>query len=114
MSETIESGPHEIICQKWEESERGWGVRPYGFSLHVSLTSLERFVKKYWDSMPHSVHDEYARPSGIPYPLNVSDEVLQKVTESTDGIRLYNNNYPGSGGVDGWKNRARGDANTVA
>lgn len=27
---------HGVICQKWEESERGWGTRPNGYSLHLA------------------------------------------------------------------------------
>lgn len=25
-----------ILCQEWEESERSWGVRPDGASLHFT------------------------------------------------------------------------------
>ena len=26
-----------VVCQLWEESERGWGVRPDGYSLQACL-----------------------------------------------------------------------------
>ena len=29
----------EVVAVQWEESERGWGVRPDGCSLHVSVES---------------------------------------------------------------------------
>lgn len=113
MRETIESGPNEIVCQKWEESERGWGTRPDGFSLHVSLESLGRYIRTYNATMPPVAPSEYSRPDGIPYPVGVSDEILQEVTESDDGVRYYGNNYPGSGGIDGWKNKERSSSDTA-
>jgi hypothetical protein len=33
--------------QDWEESERGWGVRPDGHTLHLSLQDLKTYVHGY-------------------------------------------------------------------
>lgn len=99
----IELGPNPVICQKWEESEKGWGTRPDGFSLHLSLEGLRKFIKDYWDGMPDEAPDEYSRPDGTPYPLGVSDEVLAQIEEA-GGNKMYPSSfgYPGSGGIDGW------------
>lgn len=77
---------HEIVAQDWEESERGWGVRPDGASLHQNASDLERFVKKYWNGMPDAVPDEYSRPSGDYYILLVPESVYNEVKASEYGI----------------------------
>jgi len=53
-----------ILVQEWEESERGWGTRPDGFSIHLNDASLELFIQEYWSTMPKEVPDEYSRPAG--------------------------------------------------
>jgi hypothetical protein len=69
-------------CQQWEESERGWGVRPDGYSLHPSREAAERFLQKFAaDRAKESrenggqVPDEYTRPSGEMYECFVSDKI---------------------------------------
>ncbi|HTE58645.1 MAG TPA: hypothetical protein VK694_07965 [Verrucomicrobiae bacterium] len=103
MRKQIEEGPNPAICQKWEETERGWGERPDGFSLHLSLDGLRRYIKAYWDRMPDQAPSEYSRPNGTPYSVGVSDEVAAQIEASNDGLRFYeSHDYPGSGGIDGW------------
>lgn len=89
----------KVVVQKWEESERGWGVRPDGYSVHPNGAALKRYVSAYWAGMPNQAPDEYSRPSGTPYVTELEVDFAGK-----DGIRYWQNNYPGSGGVDGWKN----------
>lgn len=104
MGKQIELGTNMVVCQKWEESERYWGTRPDGFSLHISYEALRRYVKGYWDSMPDEAPDEYSRPDGTPYPVGVSDAVAAEVAAGGDGKRYYEGyEYPGSGGIDGWQ-----------
>ena len=103
MRQQIELGSNEAICQKWEESEKGWGTRPDGFSLHLSYDALHTYIKAYRDRLPDETPDEYSRPSGTPYPVGVSDTVIAML-RATGGSLLFNANYdyPGSGGIDGW------------
>ena len=89
-----------VVVQKWEESERGWGVRPDGYTIHLTEADRKAFIKAYWDRMPYEVPDEYSRPSGQPYLADVEDDVADKITGH--GIWGHGNNYPGSGGTDGW------------
>lgn len=99
----IELGSNEVICQKWEESERDWGRRPDGFSLHISFEALQRYIKDYWDGMPDTAPDEYSCPDGHAYPVGVSDKVYKKVVKSGLGKRYWSDTpYPGSAGIDGW------------
>ena len=44
-----------VVCQYWEESERGWGVRPDGCSLHLTEADRKQFIKEYWD-IENGVH----------------------------------------------------------
>ncbi len=93
---------HKVIVQKWEESERGWGVRPDGYTLHQTDEHRKAFIKEYWDGMPNETPDEYSRPSGAPYEAYVSTEEFAVVKASKNGTWGDGNNYPGSGGADGW------------
>ena len=36
---------NEVVVQKWEESERGWGTRPDGFSLHLTEAYIQAFIE---------------------------------------------------------------------
>ena len=76
----------EVICQKWVESEAGWGIRNDGYSLHPSLSSRNKFVDDYnrtYNNQP-SAPAVYSRTEGQPYPLFVTDLVYDTVTD--DGI----------------------------
>ena len=73
---------HPVVCQKWEESERGWGTRPDGYSLHLSDTDREAFIKDYWAGMPNAVPDEYSRPDGTPYVCDADSETYKKIKVS--------------------------------
>lgn len=91
-----------LIVQKWTESERGWGCRPDGYSLHLSEADRAAFIKTYWDGMPDEVPDEYSHPDGTPYTFEADQATYDSVKASKNGIRSYKRTYPGSGGVDGW------------
>ena len=41
-----------VIKQLWEESERGWGIRPDGYSLHLNNEDRKQFIKEYWALLP--------------------------------------------------------------
>ena len=88
----------QVIVQKWEESERGWGTRPDGYSIHPDQAALDRYIKAYWKKMPDGVPDEYSRPHGTPYTADIDVNFKGQI-----GIRYWENNYPGNGGKDGWK-----------
>ncbi len=96
-----------VLVQKWEETERGWGQRPDGYSIHLSQDDLDAYVKAYWATQPDAVPDEYERPCGTPYWAEVSivhDDLL--ALRSNHGVRRYKHlfpTYPGDGGPDGWR-----------
>jgi hypothetical protein len=92
---------NEVIVQKWEESEAGWGARPDGYSLHLTEDARKAFVSEYWAGMPKEVQADYSRTDGTPYKAEVDSETFEKVKAGKNGIRC-SGNPPGSGGKDGW------------
>lgn len=86
-----------VFCQQWEESEAGWGVRPDGYSLHLSLDDAKQYIKDYWDDQPEGpAPAEYSRPCGEPYACHVAPEVYAELQEKADnhGVRFWQNKYP--------------------
>jgi len=64
-----------VIAQTWEESERGWGVRPDGFSLHLTMEDCKKFREAFQEQqltmLGSAVPDEYSRTSGEPFLAKV-------------------------------------------
>lgn len=75
--------------QDWEESELGWGVRPDGYSLHLTQEQAKRFAKEYWSTMPRDVPSEYSRESGSPYKTLVNNKTYEEITTSRYGVRKW-------------------------
>jgi len=96
-----EEKKYQVVCQKWEESERDWGTRPDGYSLHLTDNDREAYIRDYWDSMPDSVPDEYSRPDGTPYLCPVNEETWNEIKASKNGIRSFDS-VPYPYGKDGW------------
>src|ERR1700712_403333 len=94
MNNEIPRGEHLVLCQKWEESERGWGVRPDGFSLHVSRFALQEYLRRDREEKAKTnyIPDEYSRPNGDAYGADVSDEVYEEIRVE-GGSKRYWNNY---------------------
>jgi hypothetical protein len=79
----------EVILQYWEESERGWGLRPDGCSLHIDARSHEDYVDMIYRDRTfyHSVPQEYDRIVGNPVKVIVIESLYERVlTKKT--IRL--------------------------
>lgn len=87
--------------QIWEESERGWGTRPDGYSLHFTVADAHNFrvrflqdqVKWFESQGELGVPDEYTRPYGEPYPVSVDKELYEQLAKDKD-VRFHDNNYP--------------------
>lgn len=85
----VKSVVKTVVRQDWLESERGWGQRDDGYSLHKSKADRDAYVAEYWKRMPDEVPDEYSRPCGEPYLVDVAIEVYEKIEKSKNGIRSY-------------------------
>ena len=81
-----------VIYMSWEESERNWGIRPDGCSLHITENDYEKFEKDYWETMKKTygnrAPDEYSKPAGRPVTVSVSEKLYEKIKNSVDGLFL--------------------------
>ena len=82
----------DALYLSWEESERDWGVRPDGFSLHLSEDLARAYVESYWAEMPDRVPHTYSRPAGRPLQVKVSKELYRQIRKGNLGLRLNNEN----------------------
>jgi hypothetical protein len=104
-----EAEPQEgevLWVQKWEESERGWGTRPDGYTVHVEKEDIDKYVKAIRDAEAargyallggygtDNVPDEYERPCGAPYQARIDPDFAASVKESDHGLRVYAREYP--------------------
>lgn len=90
----------KVYLYAWTEYERGWGNRPDGASLHLTIEDGKKFVKDYWDSMPDEVQDEYSAPNqDIPIQVMVSEEVFKTITPNNRLWRSELNDYLTSGDI---------------
>lgn len=102
-----------IVVQKWEESERGWGCRPDGWTMHLTMEARDAYVVLYAKRQDaqfksqggHGVPDEYTRPSGTPYPMDVDEETYNKIAAAEDKTIWGPGNMPPTGqqGPNGWR-----------
>lgn len=63
----------------WIESERGWGTRDDGYSLHISAEEAKKYVNDHWDTMPDEAPSEYSRPDCDPYLVEIDSEIAKKL-----------------------------------
>lgn len=70
-----------VVCQAWLESERGWGSRPDGYTVHLSMADHREWIKRHDANLPTQVPDEYSRPSGEPFLHEVSSEIHNELLE---------------------------------
>ncbi len=70
-----------VLCQLWEESERGWGVHSDGYSLHLTQADRDDYIVAHFFSVDERVvPDVYTRPCGTPYWVEVDNETYRRVT----------------------------------
>lgn len=79
---------HLVIRVEWVESERGWGIKPDGYSLHINGEDVEKFIKAYWKKMPDAVQDVYSLPEGQT-TQRVDEATYKKIKKSKHGVRFY-------------------------
>jgi len=75
-----------VVYIRWEESERSWGVRPDGGSLHLTSQDYRVFLREYWSNQPDEVPDEYSRPAGDPTSVTVSSGLFKLLKEAEHGL----------------------------
>lgn len=99
LKKPAEANTHTLVYQEWEESERGWGTRPDGFSLHLDAEHHKKYVveankrqhefyKSHGLAEGH-VPDEYTRVSGDPVTVNVTKAIYDQVKKTDGNFRSY-------------------------
>lgn len=89
---------HAVVLVEWTESERGWGQRPDGVSLHLSAEAAKAYIDDYWkrekEYNPSGVvPDEYSFPESGRTMVTVDDETHKQILESNSGLRLWQGKY---------------------
>lgn len=79
----------DVLRQNWLESERGWGTRPDGYSLHMNKVHRDQFVEDFNATLPDEVPDEYSRPDGKPFVTTVDEATFAEVKKSKNGVRKF-------------------------
>lgn len=76
---------NKVYLQYWEESERGWGVRPDGCSLHLDLNNHKSYLDRIYSGRDSkNVPYEYDRVVGDPIEVEVSDSIFNQVKITGD------------------------------
>lgn len=70
-----------VILQYWEESERGWGTRPDGCSIHLNLNEYKKYIDHIYSERYDEVPDEYDRVVGNPIEAKISQDLLDKLMD---------------------------------
>lgn len=83
-----------VIFQNWVERERGWGIRPDGFTVHRSHEDLQAYIKRYWDGMPDSAPAEYSAPEGSPVEVSISENAYAMLENTELGVAFWSNINP--------------------
>ena len=83
-----------VIFQSWIERERGWGMRPDGFTIHRTEADRQAYVKRYWDSMPDSVPESYSSPDGSPVAVSISEPAYAMLEGTELGVAFWANIRP--------------------
>ena len=71
----------KVFLQYWEESERGWGVRPDGCCLHLSKEDNKKWLDFiYKERETHTeVPYEYDRPVGELLEVMIKDDLHDSI-----------------------------------
>lgn len=74
-----------VLVQNWEESERGWGVRSDGYTVHIDEKQHRAYLDWYNKTFNNKsyVPDEYTRASGDPVVVSVPVELFDKIAKAT-------------------------------
>lgn len=84
-----------VFVQDWEESERGWGTRPDGFTLHLTMDAHKTYVEAFWKRqkarLGEATPDEYTRTCGEPRAIDVNETIYKKLVKHKGKHGLWGN-----------------------
>jgi len=77
---------YPVVVKEWTESERGWGTRPDGYSVHLTNADSEKFLAEYDErekkrNPSSGVPECYSFPEVGSIVKDVGEEVYQKLLD---------------------------------
>jgi len=74
----------KVYLQYWEESERGWGIRPDGCSLHLTEEDRNKYITSIYEQRKNDkeVPYEYDRPVGESIEVMINDNLFELIKKS--------------------------------
>lgn len=78
-----------VVLQDWTEHERGWGTRPDGQTIHLTMEDRNEYVAGYnkeFNNEP-SAPDEYTAADGDGRPVTVGPKLFQKLVNQTNNSK---------------------------
>lgn len=69
---------NKVVLQIWEESERGFGTRPDGCSVHIDSKERERYINSIYERRKSnsSIPNEYDRIVGEGIDVFIEDALF--------------------------------------
>ena len=83
---------NKVVLQFWEESERGWGVRPDGCSIHLDSNERNNYIKSIYSDRGSEVPDEYERIVGDELVAFIEDVLFERLLKDKS-IRIYQHQF---------------------
>lgn len=71
------------VFQAWWESDRAWGMRPDGFSLHPNTAALRHYLER--ERYGLEARDFYSRPSCHPVIIELPDDMFDYLFMKPNG-----------------------------
>lgn len=72
---------NKVILQLWEESERGFGTRSDGCSIHIDFENRNKYIKSIYDSRCDEVPHIYERVIGSELEAFIDDELFKNLKD---------------------------------
>lgn len=83
----------KVICQYWEESERGKDPKPDGCSIHIDMQSYVLYIGGIYEHRKVFVTpDKYDRIVGDPFEVKISDDLYKKLKNTLRLSEVETNN----------------------
>ena len=75
---------HTVIGQNWTESERGWGQKHWGTTLHLSREDRDAYVAAHWakekkENKGGGTPEWYVRDEGNPFEVEIDNKTYRKL-----------------------------------
>jgi hypothetical protein len=80
---------NKVLLQFWEESERGWGIRSCGCSIHLTPFDRNQYINSIYEGRSNNfIPSEYDRIMGNSMDAFISDVMFSRV-KLKGSIRIY-------------------------